>query len=198
MEYQSVNFNAAAIELKALAETPDGSSVLQAQLGGAVVADYDAQIRSFTAELTAVNAEKSAIQADKVSLTSLMTGLTDLPEAKGYSYKDESGTTQKYSGKAYVMNQGEFAKFETLARSVGVKTDAAPANGKSRAVPESLLQAVKDGLDSKLSGLNSTSELKLIHYQSLMDARKQSMMMLSNMIGSDNQTRMAVIQNMKG
>jgi hypothetical protein len=198
MEYRSVNFNAAKIELKALAETPDGASALQAQLGGAVVADYDAQIRSFTAELTVVNAEKNEIQADKVSLTSLMAGLSDIPEAKGYAYKDESGTTQKFSGKAYIMSEGDYAKFENLARSVGVKTDAVAVNGKSRAVPESLLQAVKDGLDSKLSGLNSASELKLIHYQSLMDARKQSMMLLSNMIGSDNQTRMAVIQNMKG
>lgn len=198
MEYQSVNFNPAKVELSALAQSAAGTSSLEAQLGGAIVADYDSQIRSFTAELVTVNAEKTAVQGDKVALTKLLGGLTDLTEEKNYAYKDEDGITQKFSGKAFIMDRKGYEKFAKLAEQVGVDVSLVAVNGKSHAVPENLIQAVKDGLDSRLSDLNSTSELKLIHYQSLMDARKQAMLMLSNLISADNQTRLSVIQNLKG
>lgn len=199
MEYQSVNFNAAKAELAALEQlSGTATASLEAQLGGSVVAGYDKQVNAFTAELIAANDEKTAVQADKISLTKLMGGLTDVPEAKGYAYKDSQNVSQKFSGKAHVMGEADYAKFEKLAASAGIDTSAVAASGKSRAVAENVLQAVKDALDSKLSDLNSTSELKLIRYQGLMDARKQAMLMLSNMLSSDNQTRMAVIQNLKG
>ena len=60
------------------------------------------------------------------------------------------------------------------------------------------LQEIKDGFADKVDSLNQSSELKMIRFQALMDARKQAFMMLSNMVNNNHQTMQAIIQNLKG
>lgn len=203
MTFQSVNFNGAKIELAALeSRGPDALQGLQAQISGAVVAQYDTQLADFSAELTAVNAAKNAIQSDKTAITAMMTTPTELVAKDGYVTRgrdsENKETTSAFAGSAVIMDKKQYDDFVKLAQKNGIDLSGVATNGKKNAVPESILQATKDALDGKLADLNASSEIKLIHYQALMDARKQAMMMLSNMISSDNQVRLAVIQNMKG
>lgn len=200
-ELTSGNFNTAAIELSYLENqgVGDASGLLQAYMGGAMVQEYDAQIQMFTAELTAVNAEKSAVRADKLAVTGLQSNLkTFVASGENVAYFPD-GTV--YEGEAAVLGSNEVANLREQAASLGVSmNDPALLNGSNNtyAVDVKFLEDIEGALDNKLTDLNSISEMKSIQFQSLMDARKQSMIMLSNLINSDHETKMSIIQNLKG
>ena len=59
------------------------------------------------------------------------------------------------------------------------------------------LKTFSESLETRMTDLNSQSETDSIRFQALMDSRKQNLLMLSNMMNSDNQTKMAIINNMK-
>lgn len=198
-DLQSTDFNAAAVELSYLGQNgpADASQALMAFMGGSMVQEYDAQITAFSTELSSTNAEKEVVRADKTKLTVLEADAKTLTDADGYYDKDGVVYTQQ----AVVMLESQVEQFIGGAAKLGVaiSKESLPTNGNSGyAVSTSIIDSVKDALDNKLSDLNSSSELKAIQFQSLMDSRKQAMLMLSNLINSDNQTKMAIIQNLKG
>lgn len=197
MEFASTSISTSQLELQALRENSnDALGGLETQIGGTILAEYDTQIQDYSAELTALNKEKSIVRQDKVTLTGLATKCQDYT-SKGYSITDENGAKTDFTGKAVAVSKSEHNKTIELARSYGVDISGMPTGPGGYIIPEGLINSLKEAIDSKIQDLNSSSEIKLIHFQSLMDARKQSLMMLSNMINSDNQNKMTIIQNMK-
>lgn len=202
-ELMSQNINSAEVELNSLYSegVGDASGEYQAYLGGAVVQEYDTQIQSFTAELTAMNEEKAAVRADKIEITALAAEAQSITDADGYKMLNPDGTYSNFVGEAVVLSSAEASELAEEAASLGVTMDVSKlptGSGTDVVVDKKFLDSMEQALDSKLTDLNSTSEMKSIQFQSLMDARKQAMMMLSNLISSDNQTKMAIIQNLKG
>ena len=191
---ESLQVNTALIQASNTTQgTDDAAKIFQTQIGGAMVQEYDAEIQDYTNELQAINTQKEAVRTDKNQTTVLLSQLTS---ADGYC----DSANKAMTGSVAEITTDEKTEIQDLADSLGITltigsktTDGTTTYG----IAESSLKALGDALDSKLSDLNSTSELKMIQFQSLMDARKQSMMMLSNLLSSDNQTKMAVIQNMK-
>lgn len=181
----------------ATAGTGDAAGELEATIGGAVVQEYDQQIRLFTADLVAIDGQKKELRADKLAITALGGTPTTMTEESGYTVINGETTGEVFTGKAQTMTASEYNEFLKLAQEYGVEVTGVGSKGTKYAVPESIIETIKGEIDNRITDLNSMSEIKLINYQALMDGRKQSLMMLSNLISSDNQTRMAVIQNFK-
>lgn len=196
MAFTSTSISTANLELQTLDKNSNNAlGGLETQIGGAVLAEYDTQIQDYSSELTVINNEKSAIRQEKVTLTGLATKCQEYT-GKAYKITNEDGTKTDFTGKAVAVSKSEYNRIIELAKNYGVDVSGVPT-ALGQIIPESLLNSIKEALDSKIQDLNSSSEIKLIHFQSLMDARKQSLMMLSNMINADNQSKMTIIQNMK-
>lgn len=181
MTFVSTNYNADEVKLNYINQT-SGDSVngLEAMLGGAVVEELDAQINMFSADLIAINTEKQLVRSDLNTITAMKTNPTDVDGVE-----------------VFILNDEDKSDLESLAESLGIDIEYTEDDSGNVGVSRAMLESVESALDNKLQDLNTSSEMKMISFQSLMDARKQAMMMLSNMISSDNQTKMAVIQNLK-
>lgn len=59
------------------------------------------------------------------------------------------------------------------------------------------ITAAVEKKERELTELNSTSELTMLQVQSLVDQRKNALMMLSNLVANKNETMMSIIRNMK-
>lgn len=159
-----------------------GPQATMTLLGGQMVEEYDRAIQIFSAELMGINAEKSNVNSHKADVMRIVA-----------NKKKITSETDGVSKSAYVITGTEYQKLVRYAGEYGVALNGV-AEGS---VPESFIEELKDAIDNKIQELNSTSELRMINFQSLMDGRKQAMMMLSNMLNSDNQTKMSIIQNFK-
>lgn len=200
MTAQITNSNTTAIDSTQTKRSTDAIGNMQGLLGGAMIQEYDAQIQDFTADMSATNAEKSAVRADKTQISTLQTNLS--ASSKQYSATDKFYTTDtgehvEFTEKGSKLTSAQYKQIKALCEKYGVDPDKIATDGKNYVLPDSLAETLKGQMDSKLTDLNSTSEMKMVNYQALMDARKQSMMLLSNMLNSDTQTKMAIIQNMK-
>jgi len=200
MTFLSAGFNADAVKLGFLNQTSlDANQGIQALLGGAVVQELDAQIDLFSADLMTVNTEKQLIRNDINSLSALSSDKIRVEEDNVYVHEPQSEppTYFEMGDEVVQLNGEEFIAVEDLAQSLGVNFTYGEGN-KKKIVGINMIATIQEALENKLKDLNSTSEMKMINFQSLMDARKQAMMMLSNMVNSDNQTKMSIIQNLKG
>ncbi|MCP5463588.1 MAG: hypothetical protein H7A33_01025 [Deltaproteobacteria bacterium] len=171
--------------------TSGGTDGMEQALAAGVVADYDSQIDIFTKEIESDTAQKAQISSTKSSVENTIAGLDKV--AGGDS---ESGELDYYDASS--LDSDTLNALADQLDAVGMDGQAfldSLADGKFKV---SDIDALLDGLDNKLSALNSKSELKMIRFQALMDARKQALMQLSNMMQSQNQTNMSIIQNMKG
>lgn len=149
----------------------------------AAVADYDEQIADYTDEMAAINAEKGVIRTAETAAENL-----------------SNRTATQVDGKDYVsMSYAEFEDLKAKCAEAGV--DITQVEGIADATidvfPVSVLETIEGQLEDKLEALNDVSELKMIGFQSVMDARKQALLMLSNMVSSNHQTMMDIIRNMK-
>jgi hypothetical protein len=163
----------------------DANSGLESLLIGDVVSNYDDQISAFNAEIQATTDEKNA-------LTQTKSDLQNVPST-GTGVNDTVGAYHQYTPEQY-------QNLLAIADTVGMRdtiTNGTDSTHSDDFVSNDALDKVQSSIDDKISELNSTSELQMINFQSLMDARKQSLTMLSNMINSDNQTKMAILQNLK-
>lgn len=175
----------------------DATRLFLSQIGGATVKEYDEEIQDHTIELQALNEQKQAVRTDKNQITVLLSQM-DVVDGQGFTFTDDSGVSQSMTGNATIITSSDKTELETLAAALGIQLNIGfSSTSSSYAIDESSLKSLSDALDGKMSDLNSTSELKMIQFQSLMDARKQAMMILSNLLSADHQTKMAVIQNMK-
>lgn len=195
----SANLNTDAIG-SVYSDDASGSALaeVESSLGGAVVRELDEQIRMYSAGLAANNAQQQAVRADITRLNNVISGQTTTISADIYK---KSGSENDFlsAGDYYVFgkNSREFAFLQEMAGAAGVVLEYGSYKGKV-AVSREQINSLIEGLEGRLKDLNSVSEIKMINFQALMDARKQAMLMLSNMINADNQTKMAIIQNLKG
>ncbi|MBF0104367.1 MAG: hypothetical protein HQM16_03460 [Deltaproteobacteria bacterium] len=167
-----------------------GDAGIVSTIGGAMVENFDVQLADMNGEMMQIIEEKNKAMADKEQLVNCVSE-RDTKEVAG----------QKIPGYKVADDSQELNDIREIAAKYGVNTSSLITQTCADSawfVPETLIQTIKDAVDTKLNDLNSTSELKMIRFQSLMDARKQSMMLLSNMMNADHQTKMAIIQNLKG
>lgn len=181
--------NAMQIESKLLQNSESGGTqAVMATISGPMVEEYDKLLNSYNVELISINNEKSAVRHERDNFA--------ITAGQGSQYTPGEGEEQEgVSGKLY--SKEEYDELNAIADDYGVDLNETIIDGEYF-LSEQIIEDVKDKMDSKLQDLNSVSELKMIYFQSLMDSRKQAMLMLSNMISSDNSTKMAIIQNLKG
>ena len=161
----------------------EGTQAVMATLGGTVVEELDNLLGSYNAELISVNHEIASVRADKDAFSSFV-------GSEKTEFVDFDG----------VLKEGILVdEFSPELKEILEKFNIDYENiGNNEFISLESIEALKDSADSKIQSLNSQTELKMINFQALMDSRKQAMLMLSNMISSDNSTKQAIIQNMKG
>ncbi len=192
MENGNIRFvNQAEVTAAALLNGQSGPDTTASIISGSMVQEFDQQIGIFNSELMGINAKKTDVRADKMSVVSILSGTET-----EYASKDAQGNSVDIKG--IQVNPSQLKELESMCIEYGLNLENTLNNNNGVInVPLSTVKALEEAVDGKLSDLNSTSELKLIHFQSLMDSRKQAMMMLSNMLNSDNSTKMSIVQNLK-
>lgn len=182
--------NQAQVALKAIGQMQHSPNATSSLIAGSVVSELDAQIGIFNAELLAANVKKSEVRGHKVDVMAIAA------RAEGEFSVDGSGENDpKFKGVA--VSESEKTAIESLAQNYGVDLTVKVSSDGQTVISSAQLQSLEEAVEGKLADLNSTSELKLINFQSLMDSRKQAMMMLSNILSSNNNTMMSIIQNLK-
>lgn len=177
-----------------------GIHSIMTTLGGTMVEEYDHLLSSYNAEMVGINAAKSQARQDRNNVA--MAGGT------GQAYTMPEADADNAGAAGIRLNSDELEKLEEYAAAYGINISSIALNDpmyglksgdvNKNFVSNETLDSIKGAIDGRIEDLNGTSELKMIRFQSLMDARKQSMMMLSNMVSSDNSTKQSIIQNMKG
>lgn len=213
LSFESTKVNTAKILVDKSSEIASSMSLgeFEALLGGGVLKELDSQISMHKSEIEASNVKKSALRDDITSINKLL--------AKETSSTVEFWTQQRindgleapiHNETAIPLSKEEKLALNALAGRLGLSEELAlnygyDGNGKlqdgtktnQRYITKDFLESMKESLENELTDLNSNTEMDSIKFQSLMDARKQSLLMLSNMISSDNQTKMSIINNMK-
>lgn len=154
----------------------------KAIIAGDVVRSYDDQIGDYNQEIVALNTRKQSFREKKLYVQGI----------KASEVRMDDNQT-----KGRIINSDQQAELKKIAFDAGVNTDELYAAIDSGFISEENLDTIMEGVDSQIKNLNSTSEIKMIYFQSVIDARKQAMMMLSNLMKSDSDTKAAIIQNMK-
>lgn len=179
----------------------------EAALAASVVEDYDAQIKEFTEEMEAEMIQKSQIQAVDSVVTTLASKTTTTDPAIGADSTAEyyaDGTTEFVE-----VSAEDLADLIEQAQEAGIDLPDFLTSDYSLyavrgmeptvyAIPKDVLEELSTTCENMVEDLNQNSELKMIQFQSLLDARKQALLQLSNMISSDNETLLEIIRNMKG
>lgn len=205
MTFQSTEISISKLVAKET-ENPSGlsTSEFQALLGGGVLQELDAQIQIFKGEIQASNDMKARMREDISTLNSMIAignsnkGQNEIPitPSNGDTYVPEKGTY-------FTHTLANFEGLEQLAEDNGLidefrELSQADYDNADFYVDASFLGTLKETLENKIADLNSQSEMDMIKFQSLMDARKQTVMMLSNLMNGDHQTKMNILNNMKG
>lgn len=172
---EGVTLNADAI----LAE--DAMSEYTATLTSCVE-EYDVQIANATHEMQGIAEEKSETRADQSTVNSLL----------------NQKKTDEETGEGYVvLDLKALPQLSQMAKEYGVSLGTLSGSLSKPEVKASVLEELATKLETKLDDLNSTSELKMISFQALIDSRKQALLQLSNLYKSSSDTTMEIIRNMK-
>lgn len=124
-----------------------------------------------------------------------MTLAESLLEGESFEKKDATGKTETM---IYVSEE-KYKELENLLKQSGETISASRASAKDPyVISKNDLENLRSKHENNLQNLNTTSELDMIRFQSLLDARKQMLMQLSNMISQDSQVKLEIIRNMKG
>ena len=173
-ETQSVNANAI------LAADSQGEYI--ATLADCVQ-EYDVQIANATNEMQEIAQEKSDTRVDQSEVNSFL---------------NRDKTTDEETGEEYVtVNIKELTQLSLMAENYGMSMGTVSGSLLKPEVKVSVLEELAAKQQSKLDDLNSSSELKMISFQALMDSRKQALLQLSNLYSSSNEITMEIIRNMK-
>jgi hypothetical protein len=178
-------------------QTTDAMTELEDVIVMGVISELDAQVQQYGNELQDSDSQKQDYRAKEHVVDSLL-GAPDTVIKNGDDLESE--------GKSLTVEQAE--KLVEILKSLGrdfeatgiqIAIDQSKKSGEGGiSIETSFLQEIKDGFADKVDSLNQSSELKMIRFQALMDARKQAFMMLSNMVNNNHQTMQAIIQNLKG
>lgn len=156
----------------------------KAIIAGELVRSYDNQIGDYNQELVSLNALKKSFRDNKIKVG-------NIKAQPVHSREEEGGLTTEVR----MIDEDQQAYLAEIAEEVGI--DSEELNLKSGFISEENLDSITEAIDAQIKNLNSTSELKMIYFQSVIDARKQAMLMLSNLLKADSDTKSAIIQNMK-
>lgn len=155
---------------------PVSETELEETIGVALIADYNEQLAGIAGVMQNTLDEKKTIRAELASLQ--MIGTKDSTEIDG---------TQ-----AYALTQEEAELFQNQYPDVNLIEDG---DGFALA---------KDGLDSliasrqqELANVNTNSEMISLQIQSVINQRKEAILMLTNLIASRNDTVMSIARNLK-
>lgn len=203
MQFDSTKINPQQIEVVEIAK--GGNDAVQdfvSLIGGRVLNEFNEQVQMQKADIEAIVAEKAAVRADLSKLKTLQAESEDISSDGMDPYIDPK-TGDKFTGEAFMIHQNNSELYEAiqdLIKKSGAEFSFSdlPHNSNSVVIPKAFYESLENTLDSRLQTLNTQSEIKTISFQAVMDARKQALLMLSNMLNSDNQTKMAIIQNLKG
>ncbi len=191
-EVQSQSVGSAADDI---ANGGDSLSQVEFFIASDYLSGLDSQIALYKDELENSELAKSEYMTNEALIS-------------GFLSKTEIETD---SGEACVeLDTGEAKELVEILKSLGQKMAAedledeiSDVENSRDSVVDSIqfskkdLEDLKTTYSNKIDDLNSSSELKMIRFQTLTDARKQALLMLSNMISSDNSTKLAIIQNLK-
>ena len=173
-----------------------GTQEFMATLAGVAVEEYDKLLGSYQQDLVKINDQKTELRKDRDTISKMQNrGVLSNqalkegePPVEGRTIDSKDfGSADKPGDAAFYLNK------------YGVEQTAYSKTSDGKYfIPDSVWENMKEKIDDKIQNSNSTSEIKMIYFQALMDSRKQAMLMLSNMITSENSTKMAIIQNLKG
>lgn len=187
-ETQSVNANT-------LLES-DSVSEYTATLGGSVQ-EYDVQIANATNEMQEIAMEKSDVRADQSLINSCLDSDSEIKtDTKGRDVERVEVTQSEWEQ----ISGGLGDEYGLPIVSTDTDTQTRTAVQKTPGiflVSKEYLENLKTKQQSKLDNLNSSSELKMISFQALMDSRKQALLQLSNLYSSSSEIAMEIIRNMK-
>lgn len=169
-------------------KTNSGPQSLMVTIGGTLVQEYDKLLNSYNEDLIGLNESKTLLRQDRDELRQI------LNHGKKVLKTSEDGSEEK--GTDIYLTSSQKKRLEEILKNYGYPLPR-PKDGLYF-FPDDTLTNLQEKIDGQIQDLNSSSEIKMIHFQALMDARKQAMMMLSNLLNADKTTKEAIIQNMRG
>ena len=151
---------------------------LEQTVGVSLLADFNQQLTNISTNMKDQLAAKQELRGD----------LSYLQDLNGQT------TVQTPSGEdAVAISEDEHEKLEQMGIDLNTIFDG---NGGYYVTKNSLSGAI-DTKQEELAGLNANSELVMLQIQSLVDQRKNAMMLLSNLMASRNESLTGIIRNLK-
>lgn len=206
----TTNFQKIANASAAAGSTSLSINEFQTMISGGVLQEIDAQIEMFKGEIEANNSQQKAIRDDISTINKYL--------ARTIEHIDQDNNPDTADTEMIQLSRSERKALVDAAASLGFKSIKTKRGGERGdffemnkiitknvkggtigrdKVTVKFLESIKEALENKLSDLGSSSEMDTIKFQALMDARKQNIMMLSNLMNSDHQTKMSIMNNMK-
>lgn len=165
-----------------------GTQAIMATLNGKVIEEMDKLLETYNAELVGINAEVSSLRQGRNAL-SIMLG-------NGEKF---STTVDGVTKEGVKWATSAFSKeLSDTLNAYGYAGNYVDSSMQEIYVENTTIDAIMENIDSQIQEKNTSSELKMINFQAIMDSRKQALLMLSNLLNSDNTAKQAIIQNMKG
>lgn len=153
---------------------------LEQTVGVSLIADFNQQLADISANMQDQLAQKQEVRGE-------------ISVLQGINAKTTINNESTNGQDAVMITQVERDKLLQL----GVDKNSIISSGGYLYVTKEALTATVESRQEKLAGLNSNSELTMIQIQSLVDQRKNMLMLLSNMMASKNDTAMSIIRNLK-
>jgi len=169
-------------------KTSSGPQSLMVTIGGTLVQEYDKLLNSYNQDLLDLNGSKTSLREDRDKLRQI------LNQGQKILKTPEGGPEEK--GTNIYLTSSQKTELEKILKNYGYPMPRSE-NGLYF-FSDKTLTDLQEKIDGQIQDLNSSSEIKMIHFQALMDARKQAMMMLSNLLNADKTTKESIIQNMRG
>ena len=188
MDYMYATNTTRTSDVSSTSSTTGVASVSESELdqvlGLSIVSDYDTQLAAIAQIMQQELQQKEEIRQEITALTSLYTQ-PETTEADGNVYVeltvDEATQLNLTTTASQVLDgSGNIIGYKML------KTDF-----------KEVVDTAVENKQMELAQLNSNSEMTMIQVQSLVEQRKNAMMLLSNLIAARNSGMQAIIQNMK-
>ncbi|MBX7148181.1 hypothetical protein K1X76_03785 [bacterium] len=153
--------------------------------------DHDLEVSVATGLIDDINTQLTQMSQD---LQSSLEQKQALDEKTNYLGTISTHTPQTIDNVLYLTISAE--EKEKL-KELGLKEENfKEVDGQLYVTPESV-NALSENFKTQKQNLNSMDELSMLKVQSLMDQRKNMMMLLSNMMASNNETLSAIVRNIK-
>lgn len=159
---------------------PVDENALEQTLGLSLIADYDQQLGNISNLLQSQLNQKQEIRSEMDQLNS-------------FYLKDE--IPDPFSRKSVVVTTEE--RDALMAKGYKNLQFTIKDNGHTYYLTKESLKTTLEAKQEEMAGINSNSEITMLQVQTLVDQRKNSMLLLTNLMASRNDTLMNIIRNMK-